>query len=67
MLAAIGTDFRVRSFPFWLTLRDIFSSVGYPVRSRKSPLWQGVKNFEQNLFRIFKFCMAADPNINLAV
>ena len=67
VLAAIGTEIRVRSFPFSLTLIDICRSEGYTVRRRKSPLWQGVKDFQKNRFRIFKFYMAADPNINLAV
>ena len=43
LLAAFGNVIRVRPFPFSFALTDIW----YPMRRRKSPLWQGVKDFQK--------------------
>ena len=68
LLAAFGNVIRVRPFPFSFALTDICPSVRYPMRRRKSPLWQGVKDFQKkNGFKTFKFYVGEDPNKNQSV
>ena len=48
VLAAFGSEIRLRSFPFSLALLDICRSVGYAMRLRNYDLWQSVKDFQKN-------------------
>ena len=47
VLAALGTEIRLRYFPFSLPFRDICPSVGYPIPRCKSQLWQGLIDFQK--------------------
>ena len=48
VLAAFGSEIRLRSFPLSLTFIDICRSIWYPMRLRNYPLWQIVKDFQKN-------------------
>ena len=53
VLAAFGTEIHLKSLPFSVAFIDVYPAADYPMRRRKSPVWQRVKDFEKTRFIFF--------------